>query len=121
MSRRQISTALYAAMPPETPSTTRRPASAGIGALLGGLCVDLVDGLGFRCDLRVVDLVGCDLLEADRQGLARDRRDLGRHRLTEAPSEMVELRVDVTGPARGDRDEAELRVDTTEELLDRGI
>src|SRR5688500_16144806 len=70
--RLHTSTALYAAIPPETPSTTRRPDSAPTG--LGGVGVgsalsvgfDLIDGLGPV----IGDLGRRDLLEGDRQRLA---------------------------------------------------
>ena len=79
--RRQTSIALYAAIPPVTPRTMRRPwnavmrqewiganadGSLGLG-LAGGFC-----GLGVShgLDAHWHDLVGGDLLEGDRERLA---------------------------------------------------
>jgi hypothetical protein len=76
--RRQISTALYAAIPPATPNTTRRPRSAPSSPdtrlLAGVVCRSVVvdvdlDGLDLD-DLGPDDLADLDLLERDRQRLA---------------------------------------------------
>src|SRR5829696_1477789 len=115
--RRHTSTALYAAMPPQMPSTMFVPASGRLSATAGGL----VDRAVRRLDLRFRpdDLVGGDLLERDAQRLAGDRRHLGRDHVAEALAELVEVRVDVACPAGGERHEAELRVDAVEQPLDR--
>src|SRR5262245_7212809 len=134
-SRRQTSTALYAAMPPLTPSTTRRPcrtvdggavirATRALGSGLGGLdrlvgeldvgCDDLIQLVGQRARL---DLAHLDLLERDRQRLARDGVDLRRDDLAEALAELVVVVVDLARPHRGQRDERELRIDALEQAL----
>ena len=82
--RRATSAALYAAIPPETPSNTRRPAS---GSLLGfGLLGSLV-----------VDLPFGDLLERDRERLVREAGlDQRRHELAAAFAELVVVGVDLS-------------------------
>src|SRR3989442_7100798 len=60
-SRRARSADLYAAMPPVTPSNTRRPCGSGTS-------VDLDDLLGAL----VVDLALGDLLEGDRERLVTE-------------------------------------------------
>src|SRR5688572_25836250 len=83
--RRATRAALYAAIPPETPSNTRRPASGslfGLG-LLGSLVVDLPFG---------------DLLEGDREGLVREPGfHQRRHELAPALAELVVVRVNLPG------------------------
>src|SRR5262249_58848415 len=108
-SRRHTSMALYAAMPPVTPRTIRRPESTDMGlglfALAGGHRLflgggDLLAVLGEHAtlDAFVGDLVGGDLLEPHAAGLARHRRDLGRHQRAQAVAEGIEVRVDLAGP-----------------------
>ena len=129
ISRRHTSTALYAAIPPVTPSTMRDPAStAGVRdqTVRGVLDADrlLVERLGLALrggSVRPADLVGGDLLEADAQRLAGDGADLRRHHVPEPLTELVEVGVDVAGPPGGQRDQAELGVDPVEELLDRRV
>ena len=77
--------------------------------------------LGLLGQVGPLDLVGGDLLEADAQRLAGDRADLRRDHVAEALTELVEVGVDVAGPAGGQRDQAELGVDAVEELLDRRV
>ena len=93
-----------------------RDGSAGLGARRArcgrrpsaavGRVVDLVGSM--RLEL---DLAGRDLLERDRQRLARHRRDLRRHDLAEALAELVVVVVDLAGPHRRQRHQRELRVD----------
>src|SRR5213078_2192664 len=94
---------------PVTPRTMRRPVSTvtkpPLVALAGRHCV-VVDGLERLAVLRVDalealvgDLVGGDLLEADAEELAGHRRDLRRHQRAEAVAQVVEVRVDLAGPA----------------------
>ena len=87
----------------------------GRSVLLGG---GLVAG-GFR-RLCPDDLVGRDLLEGDAQRLAGDRRNLWRDHVTETLAELVEVRVDVAGPPSGERDQAELGIDTGEQASIEG-
>ena len=56
-----------------------------------------------------------------RQRLAGDRRHLRRDHVAEAVTELVEVGVDVAGPAGSERDQAELRVDRPEQALDRRV
>ncbi len=79
----------------------------GSGRLLGGIGAD--------------DLVGGDLLEGDAERLARHRADLRRDHVAEPFTELVEVGVDVPGPAGGQRDQRELRVGLVEEILDRRV
>src|SRR3954453_18723063 len=71
-SRRHTSTALYAAIPPETPRTIRRPSSIDLprAPLFGGVFLGVV-GAGLRLDRD--DLARRDLFERDRQRLAGPR------------------------------------------------
>ena len=98
-------------MPPVTPRTTRRPASMRDAAIsrsrrrpvardrlergqlpvLGQLLLGQLDG---------DDLVGGDLLEADRQRLAGHGGHLRRHDGAQAVAQLPEVRVDLAGPAR---------------------
>src|SRR5262245_54035448 len=110
-SRRHTSMALYAAIPPLTPRTTRRPASAVTTSLARfvrrvGLETEFGD-VGLLGHRDGNDLVGGDLLEADRQRLPGDRRDLGRHDGPEAVAQVTEVRVDLAGSPRRQGDEAE--------------
>src|SRR4029077_4138303 len=107
-SRRVISHALYAAIPPLTPSRTRRfpaPASAKpTPSLLGGSVeptplteVDLL--LGVRVD----DLALGSLLEGHRQVVLRARLDQRRRKLVERPlTELVVVVVDLPRALGGD-------------------
>src|SRR4051794_4511539 len=134
-------------MPPVTPSTTRRPATAlvavrpvavtlacfrssasgatdrsglvgcrGLDELALGACLGLIHlrlvGQGGR-----PDLVGGDLLEADRQRLAGNRADLRRHHGAKTLTELVEVGVDLPRPPGGEGDQAELGVDPIEKIL----
>ena len=109
-SRRQTSTALYAAMPPVTPRTMRLPASmdvldvgvSGDGVVAGLVGGGLVFGVG---KLDPHDLVGGDLFEPDAQRLAGNRADLRRNHVAEAVTELVEVGVDLTGTACRERDQ----------------
>ena len=76
-----------------------------------------LDGASVHAD----DLVRRDLLEADAQRLAGDGADLRGHHVAEAVTELAEVRVDLPGTPRGERDQAELGVDPVEELLDRRV
>src|SRR6056300_343672 len=110
-------------MPPLTPRTTLRPASmtGSAGVVVGESLTDgereLLSNLLDR--LRPHDLVGVDLLEGEAERLASGGGDLRRNHVTEAITELVEVGVDVPGPAGGQGDERELGVDATEEVLDR--
>src|SRR6187401_2830669 len=121
-------------MPPETPSTIRRPARLiwyppGSGLSARRVAVGL--GLAARVDpillaqlflgLEVRDdqALG-DLLEGDRQGLAGDRGDLGRDG-TLTVGEAVVVGVDLPSARGAQGDEGELRSGSTEELLDPGV
>src|SRR5690606_30585515 len=140
--RRQTSTALYAAIPPHTPRTTRRPVrvdtsspwSAGrVGSVdgsvlaVGQLGLFVGDGqhrLGDRLaggSADAFDLVGVDLLEGDRQRLAGRRGHLRRDDGAERVAELVVVRVDLPGAARRQGDEGELGSRPLEELLDGGL
>src|SRR4051794_26215439 len=122
--RRQSSTALYAAIPPETPSTTRRPRQTSAAATGGSARVVGRSGVTGLGELRLRgergelllgrqvpldDLADLDLLEGDRKRLARHRGHLRRHDLAEALTEVVVVVVDLPGPARCERHERELR------------
>src|SRR5690242_7700923 len=128
---RQTSTALYAAMPPHTPRTTRgttQPLSGGIGRLVArlgrddGLDLGRFHGRGFGgsdlfgIDALVHDLALSDFLERDRERLARHRRHLGRDDAAETLAELVVVVVDLAGAHGGQRDERELRVDLPHQL-----
>ena len=65
------------------------------------------------------DLVGGDLLEADRQRLAGHRGHLRRHDGAQALAQLAEVGVDLAGPAGRQGHQGELGVDPAEELLDR--
>src|SRR5918992_138452 len=109
LSKRATSAALYAAIPPETPSTTRRPAS---GSLLG---------LGLLGSL-VVDLPFGDLLERDRERLVREAGFHERgHELTPALAELVVVRVDLSRPLGGHDHQGVLRIHGGEQVVDLGL
>ena len=94
---------------------------SAVAGVLGELFVErpgLSLGLG---RFGPADLVSGDLLETDAERLPGDGADLRRDHVTEAFAELVEVRVDVAGTPRGQRDEAELGVDAIEELLDRRV
>src|SRR5690606_6436018 len=122
-SRRQTSTALYAAIPPATPRTMRRPSSKTRrpGLVVAGPGPGVLVRLGALARAHHHDLVAGDLLERDRQRLAGDRGDLRRHDRAEPLAQLVEVRVDLTGALRAERDECELRPRSLEQLLDRGV
>src|SRR5204862_7704457 len=105
-SRRHTSTALYAAIPPETPRTIRRPSRIGLprAPLFGGVFLGVV-GAGLRLDRD--DLACGDLFERDRQRLAGHRRHLRRDDGPEALAELAEVGVDLPSPFRTQCDEAE--------------
>src|SRR5689334_6369290 len=127
--RRHTSTALYAAMPPDTPRTIRLPSSIdgeGEPALLGrlgafGRRVTLGVSLGLGLGPDADDLVGRDLLEGDRQRLAGGGGDLRRDHAAEALGQLVVVRVDLPGPLGTQGDQGELRAGPLEEALDRGV
>ena len=114
-------------MPPETPRTTRDPASKSVPAAQlspASSASSFVERLGLSLGLGrfgPADLVSGDLLETDAERLPGDGADLRRDHVTEAFAELVEVGVDVAGTPRGQRDEAELGVDAIEELLDRRV
>src|ERR687891_2436235 len=147
--RRQTSMALYAAMPPDTPRTMRRPSSmelssgtdlggpVGLAALAGlrlggpdvgaGHCLEPL-GAGlvgvFAGGLGRVDehdLVAGDLLEGDGERLAGHGRHLRRHDGTQALAQLVEVGVDLPGAHGAQRDQRELRPGAVEQLLDGGV
>src|ERR1700704_3955018 len=95
--RRQTSIALYAAIPPETPRTIRRPPSTSVSALLGGFALA---GLVLEHWLGVDrnDLARRHLLEGDGQRLPGYRGDLRRDDRAEPFTELAEVRVDLPGP-----------------------
>jgi CMP/dCMP kinase len=64
------------------------------------------------------DLVGGDLLECDRQGLAGQGVHLGRHVPAEALAELMKIRVDLPGPTGGEHDESEALTRPFEDGLD---
>src|SRR4051794_23305344 len=112
-------------MPPETPRTTLRPRSAPRSPVMGSagvaarcvavriaVRVALLDRLGLD------DLADLDLLERDRERLARHRRHLRGNDLAQSLAELVVVVVDLASPAGGQRDERELRVLALEEALD---
>src|SRR5579875_341002 len=121
LSRRQTSTALYAAMPPETPRTTvlasRALATpprleAGDDRLLGAvLFAAPVEG----------DLAGRNFLESDRERLAGDRGDLRGHDRTQALAQLVEVGVHLTAALGCKADQGVLGVHPLEQLLDRRL
>src|SRR5207245_8246577 len=99
VSKRVSEQALYAAMPPVTPSSTRRPAS-------GLLDANSLRPLG-------VDVAIGDLLQGDRQRLVLQAAGLDerRHELAAALSELAVVGVDLTGALGGEDDQGVLRVD----------
>src|SRR5690606_32191724 len=126
---RATSAALYAAMPPETPRTTRRPVSTALESSTGrsGLvALDLalhevervlpleLGGLGRH------DLALGDLLEGDRQRLVRVGHDQRRDVLAEALAELAVVLVDLAGALGGEVDEVELGVHGVHEVVDAG-
>src|SRR5437764_10791836 len=112
--RRQTSTALYTAMPPLTPRTTRRPSRSPTVRLL----LDRFLGV---LGARVGDLVGGDLLEGDRERLAGDRGHLGGHDGAQAVAQLAEIGVDLASALGRQAHEGELRVDLLEKVFDRGV
>src|SRR5437763_1408681 len=103
VNRRRRYAALYAATPPVTPRSTRRPASGERPEVL----LD-ADTLGPLED----DLAFGDLLQGDRQRLVLQpaRLDERRHELSAALAELAVVGVDLAGPFRGEDDERVLRV-----------
>src|SRR5262249_9747968 len=73
--------------------------------------------VAFVVDRHGFDLARLDLLERDRQRLARHRRDLRRHDLAETLTELVVGVVDLAGTLRRKGDQRELRTHAIEELL----
>ena len=67
------------------------------------------------------DLADLDLLDGDRERLARHRGDLRRDDLAEALAELVVVVVDLAGPHRRQRDQRELGVDPLEQVLHAGV
>src|SRR5579883_1933874 len=90
---------------------------AGHG-LLPDLVPDLVHRRLPRLPPRVDDLAGGDLLERDRQRLARQGGHLRGHDPPHALTEAVVVGVDLAGPPRSHRHQGELRVDLVQQLLD---
>src|SRR6478672_378248 len=110
-SRRARSADLYAAMPPVTPSNTRRPCDSGTS-------VDLDDLLGTL----VVDLALGDLLEGDRERLvAEPGLNERRHELASPLAELVVVRVDLTCALRRQDHQRVLGVDGREQVVDLGF
>src|SRR3954465_7344160 len=110
-SARAREAALEGAVPPQTPSNTRRPARAATS-------VDLDDLLGAL----VGDLALGDLLEGDRQRLvAQTGLDERRHELAAAFAELAVVRVDLSRALRGHDHERVLRVDGGEQIVDLGF
>src|ERR687898_845087 len=92
--------------------TGGRFSTLGTGLGLGGFLLARVDEH---------DLVAGDLLERDRQRLAGNGRDLGRHDGPQTFAQLVEVGVDLPGAHRAQRDQRELRPGTVEQLLDGGV
>src|SRR5688572_29380513 len=97
---RTSSTALYAAIPPDTPSRIRAiPRS----------CLDAVP---------VLDLVGRYFLERDLEVVLRAGLDHRRRVLVESPlTEVVVVGIDLTSALRGDQHAGVVRVDALEECV----
>src|SRR6266516_4941589 len=107
-SRRARNADLYAAMPPVTPSNTRRPCGSGTS-------VDLDDLLGAL----VVDLALGDLLDGDRERLvAETRLDERRDELTSPLTQLVVVRVDLTCALGRQDHQGVLGVDGGEQIVD---
>src|SRR4051812_16693282 len=106
VSCRSSSTALYAAMPPATPKTTR-------GRVIG------LDGVG---DVLVRQQAAVDLAQCDRQRLLlhtglHQRPDV----LKQSLAELGVVGVDLTGPLGRVDDQAVLGVGRGQQLVDRGV
>src|SRR5438309_9479822 len=107
-SRRARSADLYAAMPPVTPSNTRRPCASGTS-------VDLDDLLGAL----VIDLALGDLLEGDRERLVAEAGlDERRHELASPLTELVVVRVDFACALGRQDHQGVLGVDGGEQIID---
>src|SRR5580658_1313286 len=81
-----------------------RRRGAGLGAAFGGVFLACL----VRLDADGLDLAGGDLLEGDRQRLAGDRLDLRGNDRTQAFTELVEVRVDLTAAPCRERHQGEL-------------
>src|SRR5215204_4848411 len=102
IARRASSSALYAAIPPLTPS--RRRATAVSSAAVA-----------------VLDLAARDLFEGDRQVVLRTRVHHRRRELLErALAEVVVVRVDLAGALGGHYDARVWRVDVLHQAIDAG-
>src|SRR6266508_6662259 len=96
-------------MPPETPSSTRRPAS---GSLLG---VGLLGSL-------VVDLPFGDLLEGDRERLVGEAGlDERRYEFPAPLTELVVVGVDLSRALGRQDHEGVLRINGREQVIDLGF
>src|ERR687895_2594323 len=100
MARRPTSTALYAAIPPDTPSRIRATLTASLA-------------------VAVLDLAPGDLLEGDLEVVLRARLHHRRRVLVEgALAEVVVVGVDLPGPLGGDEDAGVVGVHLVEQHVE---
>src|SRR5919201_3591202 len=116
VSNRRRWAALYAAIPPVTPSRTRRSPSGpatppGTPALLG---------LGGFQPLEA-DLALGDLLEGDGERLGPQALHQGRDELPAAFAKLAVVGVDLAGPLGGQDHQRIPRVDLVQQLVDLGL